>query len=250
MGNSFIGFPVPRAKIADMIIGEAAPKEHHLDHEHGGDDEVNCTNLVGAGGISLPLDDLYFHTFFESLDYFSKQTSGAGAIAGATDHVEVYVLGTANDKAEIYKKLYYKYVPLTWGKDREFRIEVSLYAGSSSTQKLEIGTGNIWNSYGFGFKVQNGLFKAYSRGAGGIYEETIEDWGSSGYNQQHKLRAKLTAGSKVEFYVNEVLVKTDTTCYPTGSTNANKVFQVTANNPVSGHVAVISFSEFQVRQEA
>jgi len=58
MGNQFIGFPVPRARIADMIAGSAPPKIHHTGHETGGDDEIDCTGLAGAGGVTLPFDDI------------------------------------------------------------------------------------------------------------------------------------------------------------------------------------------------
>ncbi|GAH23253.1 unnamed protein product, partial [marine sediment metagenome] len=40
MGNLFIGFPVPRAKIAEMIEGSAPPIIHHDRHEAAGDDEI------------------------------------------------------------------------------------------------------------------------------------------------------------------------------------------------------------------
>ncbi|GAH85805.1 unnamed protein product, partial [marine sediment metagenome] len=74
MANLFIGFPVPRARIADMIEGSAPPTlhapqhesggtdeveflkltdhAHKSEHESGGDDEIDCTDLAGAGGLS------------------------------------------------------------------------------------------------------------------------------------------------------------------------------------------------------
>ena len=250
MGNQFIGFPVPRAKIADMIIGEAAPKDHHTDHETGGDDEIDCTGLVGAGGVSLPFDDLHFHTFFENIDGYTSNNYGGGGVTLSAEMISVACAGGNNDRGQISKKLSLKYVPLTWAKDREFRVQAGFYADTNSTQRLQIGTGHIWTGYGFGFKIQDGLLKAYSKGAGGTYEETIEDLGASGYYIDRKLRVKLTAGEKVEFWVDDVLVKTDTTCYPTGTTQADTIFQATANNPVAGNSAEVYFSEFQMTQGA
>lgn len=250
MGNSFIGFPVPRAKIADMIAGAAPPLIHHTDHETGGDDEVDCTGLAGAGGITLPLDDLYFHTFFENIDGYTQSNYGGGGVTLSTENISVACAGGNGDRGQIYKAVAKKYVPLTWAKDREFRVQAGFYAATNSTQKLQIGTGHLWTGYGFGFKIQDGLLKAYSKGSGGTYEETIEDLGASGYDIGRKLRARLTAGTKVEFWVDGVLVKTDTTCYPTGTTYADRIFQATANNPVAGNSGEVWFSEFQVRQEA
>jgi len=45
MGNLFLGFPVARSKIADMIRGSASPIEHHARHESGGDDEIDISGL-------------------------------------------------------------------------------------------------------------------------------------------------------------------------------------------------------------
>jgi hypothetical protein len=250
VGNSFIGFPVPRAKIADMITGAAPPLIHHTDHETGGDDEVNCTGLAGAGGISLPLDDFYFHTFFENIDGYNQSNFGGGSVTLDVGYIIVACAGTINDRGQIYKRVLKDYVPLTWAKEREFRVQASFYAATNSTQKLEIGTGDFWDDEGFGFKIQDGLLKAYSKGDGGTYAETIEDLGPSGYSIDRNLRAKLTAGEKVEFWVNGVLVKTDSTCYPTGNSKADITFQATANNPSGGNVGQVYFSEFQVRQEA
>ena len=233
-----------------MIIGEAAPKDHHTDHEDGGDDEIDCTGLEGAGGISLPFDDLHFHTFFESLDFFGQNNYLTGAVVGSADEIYCEVDGPINSRGQIYKALNYKYVVLTFAKDREFRAQVKFVADTNSTQKLVIGTGDLFLDLGFGFKVQDGLLKAYSNSPGGTYEETIEDWGASGYNEERKLRAKLTAGSKVEFYVNNVLVKTDTNYYPTGSNCADTIFQATAQNPAEGNAAGIYLSEFQMTQKA
>jgi hypothetical protein len=250
MGNMFLGFPVPRAKIADMIATDAPPTLHKENHEAGGKDEIDCTGLVGAGGISLPLDDFYFHTFFENIDGYNQSNFGGGGVTLDVGYIIVACAGTINDRGQIYKRILKDYVPLTWEKDREFRVQASFYAATNSTQKLEIGTGHLWNDEGFGFKIQDGLLKAYSKGDGGTYAETIEDLGASGYSIDRNLRAKLTAGEKVEFWVNGVLVKTDTTCYPTGTWKADRIFQATANNPVAGNVGQVYFSEFQVHQEA
>lgn len=40
MGNLFIGFPVPRAKIADMIEGSAPPLNHIANHRPSGSDPL------------------------------------------------------------------------------------------------------------------------------------------------------------------------------------------------------------------
>lgn len=74
MGNLFIGFPVPRAKIATMIEEAAPPLEHVANHEPDGTDPIvlpgdistdevlqwNGTKFIGAaaggnGGVPSPI---------------------------------------------------------------------------------------------------------------------------------------------------------------------------------------------------
>lgn len=91
MGNLFIGFPVPRARIADMIEGAAPPLEHFENHEPDGSDPIvlpgditddqnlqwNGTKFVGAaagaGGDSfspLSINPLQFHPLDDTVDYY------------------------------------------------------------------------------------------------------------------------------------------------------------------------------------
>lgn len=95
MANLFIGFPVPRAKIADMIEGAAPPLNHIVNHRPPGsdplvlpddieDDQIvkwNGTKFIGtaepAGGnilspISLPA--AAFRAEDDNLDFFCDAT--------------------------------------------------------------------------------------------------------------------------------------------------------------------------------
>ena len=99
MANLFIGFPVPRAKIAEMIEGSAPPLEHIANHLPGGTDELvddndisadqlvkwNGTKFIGtaepSAGIATPYDDLgfYFKTSFPTLDNLKQSTNNDAA---------------------------------------------------------------------------------------------------------------------------------------------------------------------------
>lgn len=74
MPNLFSGFPVSRAKVAEIITGEAAPKNHVTDHESGGDDELSVTSLSGLlGDPQTPLaHDLDDHGAVSLTDLNSK----------------------------------------------------------------------------------------------------------------------------------------------------------------------------------
>lgn len=51
MANLFIGFPVPRAKIAEMIEGAAPPLEHKENHLPDGSDALFPANGAASGKI-------------------------------------------------------------------------------------------------------------------------------------------------------------------------------------------------------
>ena len=91
MGNLFIGFPVPRAKIADMIIGSAPPLEHIPNHRPNGSDPLvlpgdidpgefvgwNGTKFVGAaaggnGGFPSPISihASHFNPVDDTVNYY------------------------------------------------------------------------------------------------------------------------------------------------------------------------------------
>lgn len=250
MGNSFIGFPVPRAKIADMITGSAPPLIHKTRHHAGGDDVLDGTLIPGAGGVSLPFTDFHFNTQLESAAWYSELLATGGSIIADAISNAVVVNGTLNAHASAWKRQVYPYVPLTWAKNREFRIQCDFYAATTSTQRLEIGTGNIFNAHGFGFAAVNGVFMARCRAPSGNSDITIENWGATGYWKELKLRAKLTAGVKVEFWVNDILVATETVKIPTGTNTADRIIQITANNPAAGNAANIYWSAFQFWQAA
>lgn len=51
MANLFIGFPVPRAKIADMIVGSASPLNHVVNHLPPGSDPIVLPGDIESGEI-------------------------------------------------------------------------------------------------------------------------------------------------------------------------------------------------------
>jgi len=51
LSNLFIGFPVPRAKIADMISGGAPPLDHAFNHFPDGSDPIALPGDISAGQV-------------------------------------------------------------------------------------------------------------------------------------------------------------------------------------------------------
>ncbi|GAH76346.1 unnamed protein product, partial [marine sediment metagenome] len=123
MGNLFIGFPVPRAKIAEMIETAAPPIIHADRHEATGDDEIAFLNLhdrlhasrhesggddeitIDGAGIATLYDDLGFHykTFFPTLDGFLVTESGDGVVDRTHEMLEVCTGEATGSYANIKK---------------------------------------------------------------------------------------------------------------------------------------------------
>jgi len=216
MGNSFIGFPVPRAKIADMIAGAAPPIIHHTDHETGGGDEVDCTGLAGAGGITLPVDDFLYNAGFESLNGFYHATTGGGNISLDYLSVQLYTAGGIGDRVRLKRAPTYSSVTLSWDRNRSFSTEVAFSADVPANTRIVIGTGDLWSDKGFGFVVENGIFKAVSQVGATKEEHTIEDWSGGSFYNVRKLKVHKTGANEIMFYVDGSLVYTATETIPSG----------------------------------
>ena len=250
MGNSFIGFPVPRARIADMIAGAAPPLIHHTDHETGGDDEVDCTGLAGAGGVSLPFEDLYYHTYLDSLDGMEQITDGGASISLSTSFVTLTAAAAQWDKAIIKKEPYYPRITPVWSKNREFQTKAQMWMVTNSNGEIYIGTGDVEQNDGFGFAVIGGKLYGRSIAGGTPSNIELEDFGTSGFLEVRSLRAVLTAGSKIEYYVNGVLVGTETTTLPSDDSYAPLYLHAVAYNPLDCAATRLYLAEFQLWQEA
>ena len=248
MGNQFIGFPVPRAKIADMITGEAAPKDHHADHENGGDDEVDCTGLEGAGGLTLPWDDFVYLAAFESLDGYRATQAGGGAISIDGEGLLLETGGASGDEYSIQKAINDQPVPLTWAKNKQFITAVNFSAGGATAGYQAIGIGTLESGNFLGFRVVNGLFQAVAKTGAGEETFQIADWSAGGYDHQRRLKIVHPAGAGAEFWVDGVKVYTATTQIPAGVSNAQILLHAIVKNTGAGNWLGLFFSHYHYWQ--
>ena len=134
MANFFLGFPVPRARIADMITGAAPPLEHTANHRPDGSDPLVLPGDISSGqlvkwngskfigldqpqaGITFPWDDYHFHTHFESLDGFDITANDNATVT--LDHDELLLTTDGSDYsfAAIKKEPTRPPIPLTWAR--------------------------------------------------------------------------------------------------------------------------------------
>lgn len=219
MPNTFLGFPVPRATIADMIAANAPSKLHKTQHQLGGTDALDVTGLPGAGGgggITIPFPAYYYQGIIESLDGYDLNLASGGAISidssGAT--IKTSVVGTGI--AILERILWIPDAILDWSNDRQISFTAYFLSLVNNIALLKLTSGDSGANTHIGFKVINGVL--YGTVGSGAAETTVSllALGVFEYGTYYILRAVYTAGVKCEYYVNNVLKGTITTGLPTG----------------------------------
>jgi len=231
LGNFFLGFPVARAKIADMITGSAPPSVHHLQHEHGESDEVDATGLVGAGGITLPWDDLFIQTFFESLDGFYTYGSGSGVVSVNNYGIKLTSGSTAGSIAASSKSPIPLIPQFNWAKNSTLHIGLQHRINTSSTSLILLLIGQPANLKHVGFKILNNVL--YGTIGNGAAETTVSlgSAGSLNSSVTHRLKAVYTLNTKVEFYVDGSKVDEITSGFPSGTETIPSFYYIRVENP-------------------
>ena len=226
MGNQFIGFPVPRAKIADMIAGEAAPKDHHADHEHGGSDEVDCTGLAGAGG-GIKLNEFTWNTCFESIDALDVTKYSSESLTLSTGHIEIRTIVDANSYIQVSKTEIWENPDLTWAKERILKTAIQLYSPNNKNGDIFLGLGDwgAWDNL-IAFRMQNGQLKGYINKEHTESEVNLIDEYVGAYTLAAKLEFQHYPGDRVEFYVDGTLRGTisGSGSVPSGTVSADRIF--------------------------
>lgn len=244
MANLFLGFPVPRAKIADMISGSAPPSLHKTQHQDGGTDEIDCTGLVGAGGITLPWNDLYLNCLCESLDGFEQVVTGSGSITIGLNGYYLQTGATADSYATIKKRLRTLHPPLSWDKNAQIAFAFWYRTTTSNTGLLWLIRGFTGVAAHFGFYIENGILYGTVHNGTTQTKVLLVDRGDLNWDHRYTAKAKYYAGIKVEFYLNDVLMDTITETgdiMPTGDDSTAYPVNIYIKNP-----GVAQFKETQI----
>lgn len=215
MGNLFLGFPVSKAKIADMITGTAAPSAHHTQHENGGSDEIDATGLTGAGGGGIGIADFFsIHHTFESITGYNNNNTGSGSFSATFAGLEFITGTTTNSHARTNKGTPSISKELNFSKDITLNCNAGFLSYTNVTADFIIRLGGNASARGIGFKVVDGVL--YGSVGNGSIETTVvlETLGTGSFFKYRTLRAVYTAGVKCEFYVDLSLLGTITTGLP------------------------------------
>lgn len=188
-------------------------------------------------------------SWFESLDGWEQFKSGSANIVLDADKVTMTTGTTISSVATIIQRFLYPPKDLTWGKNRTFRLKMRIDHANDANSNNRIYTGSpSTNNRGFGFKFTNTKIQGYSQN--GAAEQTVDliTGLTPPWTATHLYEAIFLAGSKIDFYIDGVLVGTLTAGLPTGTTNAEQLIGITIiNGTAVGHT--LSLSAIRATQE-
>jgi len=206
--------------------------------------------MAGAGGLTLPWDDLYFQTFFDSLDGYHPDADGTGVVNLIYSELQLYTGTTADSYATLEKMPNYLFSRWDWDKSSELRTRISFEALSSVTGNFDAVIGYMGIYQHIGFKVTNGIL--YGTVGNGSAETTVElqTLGASNYAIIRDLRAVFTAGSKCEFYVDGTKLGEITANLPSGDPTYPYLLFLSVTNPGVTEQKRLKLSTWTAWQEA
>ncbi len=215
MGNLFIGFPVPRAKIADMISTAAPPLLHAYTHEPGGDDEIT----LPSAGISTLYDDPGFHykTFFPNLDGFEIDQAESGQVIHEPQNTILATGETTASWAKIVKNTNMQLPLLTFDKNIFLRFRFTFHVYSDINPGCYIITADATDHKHIGVSMYNSklacsVHDGTTRAQVGIVSCPIE-----GEDYEFNVEIKFYAGSRVEYIIDGTLLHTQEDNIPSGA---------------------------------
>lgn len=228
MTNQFIGFPVPRAKIAEMIEG----------------------GIEAAGGISFPFDDIYFNTFFEGSDGYEPTFAGTGYNGASGWGLYLCTGGNSSSQAKCYKTAYQINPPLTWDKKRQIDIHTYCESMGDKTAKIWIISGKKNTARHIGFYIYDG--KLYGSVGNGASQTTVEleTLGAGSWSFTKSGIVKWSPGVKAEFYIDGVKLGEITSGLPSGITDAEQILYMSVENLTSANDKAIAPTNWNFWQEA
>ena len=224
--NLFIGFPVSRAKVADMISGSAPPTLHASQHEDGGSDELDVTGLVGAGGSGISLSSFFpISETFSSIDGYSQTVQNGGSITLTSASLNLRTSSTAAGRASLYKDSGSSKSWTSWDKDKVFTVDFSFLYAATVCDYIYIQHGKNGTNKHIGFKIIDSVL--YGTVGNGSAETTVtlETFTTPSTSIVRILTAVFTAGVDCKFYVDGALLGTITTGLPSGVDTSVRLFQ-------------------------
>ena len=150
----------------------------------------------------------YIYTAFESIDAWTEYSTGTGNSDPTLGEVSLDTGATISSIADIHCEVFVEGDAINFSKNPYFQTPLRL---SSITNQTVYITNGHYSDDCFGFKIIDGDLYSIHVKAGTSYTNAITGITLTNYNIY---KAIYTSGSKIEFYVNDVLKITVTTNLP------------------------------------
>lgn len=154
-------------------------------------------------------DRLVVESRFESLDAINQYVTGSGAIVQYLCSLQMRTLATINSIAKITAESWTEGDGIGFDKNPRFLAVARTSQNINQIIYIVAGDNDLC---GFGFKIVNGELFACWLKAGDEYTYSL----GTGFNLTifHRFKANYLSGSKIDFYVDDVLIYTATTNLP------------------------------------
>ena len=268
MANMFLGFPVPRAKIAEMIEGAAPPLKHIENHRPPGSDPLvlpgdietdqlikwDGSKFIGiaepSGGIATPYDDhgFYFKTFFPTLDNLKQSTNNDAAITHTPENITLNTGAVSTSYALIRLLNDYQIPVLTF--DRILKLRTRIYCNSfsdaSGDNYLIIGGGASWKH--LGFAIWNGYIQSTVHNGSSRRQVHLKSVSTGGAFHDLLLELVFYPGESCKFYINGVLEGTETQTLPSGAFYNTWFITIGSQNVSTTNNLELQISQIEIYQ--
>lgn len=196
MPNSFLGFPVRRATLADYAKTTDV-----------------LASLYDAQGVN-------FLGSFDSLDGFGQTPGGDASIAISDGFPAITIPGSGGASFLLQKGFETLPAAIDWTTRKRFKAQINVYATALSLAEYWLTIGSRNTSNHVGFRIKDGDLKA-SVGGGGIntLSAVLQHHEDTEFFFTARLEVDFTPAAAL-FYVDGVLAATIATGLPTGADEA------------------------------
>lgn len=170
-------------------------------------------NNVNLGALFY--NKRYIYTAFDSIDGWTKYFVGTGTAGGFLGEMQLQTTAATNDLSDIHCEVAVEGEAVNFSKNPYFQTSVKF--GYITNQVGFFINGGTEDS--FGFKVTDGTLVAVWYKTGTEYTSAITGITLTNWNTY---KAVYTSGSKIDFYVNDILKATATTNLPVATDSAER----------------------------
>jgi hypothetical protein len=221
MPNSFLGFPVRRALLADYAKSTDV-----------------LASLYDATGVN------YLPTF-DSMDGMVKSPTGDGTIAITDGYPAITLPGNGGAAYLLQRPFENLPADIDWTTRKRFKAQINVYAATLNDAIYWLTIGSRLTSNHVGFCILGGKLYA-SVGGGGVNTKSLALLDHSGgeYSFTARLEIDFIPGS-AKFYVDSILAATIITGLPTGTDEAKQLMTMYANEGSGSNLTLFSLYRYQ-----